>query len=213
LGQFTTLFFDIGGVILTNGWDQAARQRAAATFGLTWDTFEERHQAAVDAFETGRMGIDEYVAFVVFDRARGFSAGEFKDFIFAQSEEMTKSRIFVDQLAGSPEYFVAAINNEGRDVNEYRIAKFVLARTFRLFFSSCYVGVRKPAPAIFRMALDVTQRSSAESIFIDDRAENLEGARQVGLTTIQFKTVAQLEAELRDLGVTIQKEGQTRGKV
>lgn len=211
MAQFTTLFFDIGGVILTNGWDQLARRRAAAAFGLNWDEFEDRHQSAVDAFETGRMSIEEYVAFVAFNRARGFSADDFKDFMFAQSEEMPDSRKFVDLFARSPEYLVATINNEGRGVNEYRIAKFNLARTFSLFFSSCYVGVRKPAPAIFRMALDVTQRTAAESIFVDDRVENLEGARQVGIATIQFKNVAQLEAALRDLGVTPQNETQTRG--
>jgi putative hydrolase of the HAD superfamily len=201
LGQFTTLFFDIGGVILTNGWDQPSRRHAAETFSLGWDNFEHRHQQAVDAFETGRMGIDEYIAIVVFDQPRAFAADVFKKFMFDQSQEMPDSRKFVDQFARLPQYLVAAINNEGREVNAYRIAKFDLTRTFSMFFSSCYVGIRKPAPEIFRLALDVTQRKSGESIFVDDREENLEGARQVGIAAIQFKNVAQLDSDLRSMGV------------
>jgi putative hydrolase of the HAD superfamily len=201
LAQFTTLFFDIGGVILTNGWDQPARRHAAETFSLDWDNFEHRHQQAVDAFETGRMGIDEYIAKIVFDYPRPFAADDFKRFMFTQSQEMPESRKFVDQFARLPQYLVAAINNEGREVNAYRIAKFDLGHTFSMFFSSCYVGIRKPDPAIFRLALDVTQRKSAESIFVDDREENLEGARQAGIAAIQFKNVAQLESDLRNMGV------------
>jgi putative hydrolase of the HAD superfamily len=211
LGQFSTLFFDIGGVILTNGWDQIARRHAAETFDLDWDNFEDRHQMSVDAFETGRIGIDAYIAAVVFNEPRGFAADDFKAHMFAQSVEMPESRKFVDQFAGMPEYFVATINNEGREINEYRIAKFDLTRTFSMFFSSCYVGLRKPAPAIFRLALDVSQRRAAETIFVDDREENLDGARQLGITTIQFKNVAQLESDFRTLGIHFQKEIQTRG--
>ena len=204
--SITTLFFDVGGVILTNGWDQVAREKAASHFELNFAEFEQRHQAAVDAFEKGYLGIDDYIAQVVFDKPRGFTVAEFREFMYAQSKELKPAHEFVDHLAHSPKLFVACINNEGREVNEYRIVKFDLARNFKLFFSSCYVGLRKPDPAIFRLALDVTRRKAAECVFVDDRVENLEGARRVGLQTIQYRNVSQLKQELRDLGVTPQPE-------
>lgn len=210
MGGITTLFFDVGGVILTNGWDQVAREKAASHFELNFAEFEQRHQAAVDAFEKGRISIDDYIAQVVFDKPRGFTVAEFREFMYAQSKELKPAREFVDHLSRSPELFVACINNEGREVNEYRIVKFDLARTFKLFFSSCYVGLRKPDPAIYRLALDVTRRKTAESIFVDDRAENLEGARRVGLQTIHYRNVSQLKGELRDLGVTPLPEMKTK---
>lgn len=204
----TTLFFDVGGVILTNGWDTLAREKAAARFDLNWDDFERRHHAAVDAFERGKIGIDDYVAQVAFDQPRNFTPTEFREFIYSQSQELPAARAFVDRLACSPQLFVATINNEGREVNETRIARFDLRRTFKLFFSSCYVGLRKPDPAIFRLALDVTQRAASESVFIDDREENVEGAQRAGLPTIRYQNVAQLETELAKLGVTPQREFQ-----
>ncbi len=123
--------------------------------------------------------------------------------MFRQSKEIPDSRKFVDQIARVSGCLVATINNEGREVNEYRITKFDLARTFSMFFSSCYVGLRKPDPAIFRLALDVAHRKSAESVFVDDREENLEGAKQVGITTLQFKGVAQLQSDLHALGISL----------
>jgi putative hydrolase of the HAD superfamily len=203
VGGITTLFFDVGGVILTNGWDQTAREKAASHFEMNFAEFEQRHEGAVDAFEKGHLSIDDYIAQVVFDKPRGFTMAEFREFIYAQSKELKPAREFVDQLARSPKYFTACINNEGREVNEYRITKFGLARTFKLFLSSCYVGLRKPDPAIYRLALDVTRRAAAESIFVDDRVENLEGARRVGLQTIHYQNVSQLKEELRDLGVAL----------
>jgi putative hydrolase of the HAD superfamily len=203
MSTINALFFDVGGVILTNGWDLAARQQAAAKFGLEMDSFERRHQAAVNGFEAGQTSLPEYLAQVVFNQRRSFGEKDFRDFMFAQSQEISAVRSFVDRLARAGRWRVAAINNEGREVNAYRIATFDLRRTFADFFSSCYLGVRKPSPAIFRMALDVTQRRGAESIFVDDRLENVEGARQAGLTAIRFQDLAQLERELQERGVAL----------
>jgi putative hydrolase of the HAD superfamily len=203
LSRVTALFWDIGGVILTNGWDTPSRKDAAAKFGLDWDDFEKRHPAANEAFETGKTGLDEYLAATVFYRPRPFSADDFKKFMFSESRELPESRAVVDRLARAGRYLMAAINNEGAEVNAYRIAQFDLRRTFGLFFSSCYVGLRKPDPAIYRLALDVTQRQPEESIFVDDRETNLEGARKTGLKTIHFESASQVEAELRRNGVEI----------
>jgi putative hydrolase of the HAD superfamily len=197
----TTVFWDIGGVILSNGWDEEARERAEQHFQLDRNDFEARHEAAFPAYETGQISLGEYLNRVLFYRARTFSVDEVTNFIFAGSSEKTDSRQILDELTASKRYLMAMLNNEGREINEYRIEKFGLARNFSLFFSSCYVGVRKPGDAIYRLALDVTRRAPGECIFIDDRLENLVSPREMGMRTIHFQNAAQLRADLAKNGV------------
>lgn len=204
MGEVSTLFFDIGGVLLTNGWDRDSRVAAAGQFHLDWNDFEVRHEAALVAFETGKMGLEEYLDRVIFYRARDFTREQFKKFIYAQAKAMLDSLAFMERLARKPrKYLISSLNNESRDLNEYRIDTFGLRAYFDVFLSSCYLGVRKPDVEIYERALEITQRRGDETIFIDDRAENLEGARAVGMNAIQFKDAAQLERELKSLGVEI----------
>jgi putative hydrolase of the HAD superfamily len=201
--EVTALFWDIGGVILSNGWDRAARGEAAKKFGLDWEDFQERHELANPAFDTGRITLDTYLDRTVFYRKRTFTRDEFKAFIFDQSREFPESRAVLSRVAKSSKYFLATINNEPRELNLLRIEKFNLRQEFEAFFSSCFVGLRKPEEGIYRLALDVTQRRPGECVFIDDRALNLECARQLGMRTIQFQNAAQLSQELAANGVTL----------
>jgi putative hydrolase of the HAD superfamily len=200
--EVTALFWDIGGVVLSNGWDEEARERAVQHFQLDRDDFETRHAASFDTFETGHITLAEYLNRAIFYRPRGFSREEFTAFIFAQSSEKVETHVLLDDLTASKKYLLAMLNNEGREINEYRIEKFGLARNFTLFLSSCYVGIRKPDEAIYRIAVDVIQRDPAACVFIDDRAENLVGAQQLGMRTIHFQNAEQLRAELAHNGVS-----------
>jgi len=199
--KIATVFLDVGGVILTNGWDSTARRAAQSKFQLDFRDFEERHLLANPAFERGKMTLDEYLERTIFYRTRTFSPREFKDFMCAQSQEMPESLEFARRLARSGRYLIAAINNEGAELNAYRVDQFALREIFAAFFSSCYVGIQKPDAGIYQMALNVLQRSADESIFVDDRAANIEGAQKVGMTTILFQNAAQLESDLRSFGV------------
>nr|HEV7955484.1 HAD family phosphatase [Candidatus Acidoferrales bacterium] len=199
--KITTLFFDVGGVILTNGWDSAARHAAMSKFQLDAAEFEARHELANPAWERGEITLEEYLARTVFYRERTFSPKEFEDFMYAQSQALPESLEFVRGMARSGRYFMAVISNESAEINAYRIQKFGLREIFVAFFSSCYVGIQKPDSRIFRMALDVTQRGADECIFVDDRAENVAGARKVAMNTIQFQNISQVSAELKNLGV------------
>jgi putative hydrolase of the HAD superfamily len=203
MAKVTTIFWDIGGVILTNGWDLPARREAAVKFSLNADDFEERHELANPAFEVGRATLDQYLERTVFYCKRSFSPSDFKDFMYARSGEFPEPRAIVDRIAASGRYLIAVINNEGAELNDYRIEKFSLRRTFASFFSSCYVGLRKPSPAIYELALKVTQRTPGECIFVDDRAINVESARQLGMDAIVFQDAKQLGEELRGRGIEI----------
>lgn len=201
--QVTALFFDIGGVLLTNGWDRDSRMAAAKEFDLDWNDFEDRHELVLHAFETGKLGLEEYLDRVIFYCPRDFTREQFKAFIYSQAQAMPESLALMPRLVKAGRYLISALNNESRDLNEYRIDKFHLREYFDVFLSSCYLGVRKPDAAIYRLALSITQRRGEESVFVDDRALNLECARELGMRTIQFKNAAQLEAELKELGVEI----------
>jgi len=203
LPKITTLFWDIGGVILTNGWDRESRKEAAATFHLDWEEFQDRHDLSFPAFDSGQITLNEYLERTLFYRTRPFSREEFTAFMFAQSKEYPETRAILDKVTSSREYFVGAINNEPLELNQYRIEAFDLRRNFLVFFSSCYVHSRKPEETIFRVALEVTQRPPGQCLFIDDRPLNLESPRKLGLNTIHHQDADQLRTELRKFGVEV----------
>jgi putative hydrolase of the HAD superfamily len=203
LPEITTLFWDIGGVIMTNGWDTRARRRAAETFHLDWEEFQDRHDLSFPAFDSGLISLDEYLNRILFYRPRAFTREEFIAFMFAQSKEYPESRAVLDRLARLQKYFIGSINNEPLELNEYRIKAFHLRRDFQVFFSSCYLHTRKPEETIYRIALEVTQRAAAECVFIDDRPLNLENPRKLGFKTIHYQGAEQLRAELTNCGVEV----------
>jgi len=202
MAQVTTLFWDNGGVILTNGWDRDSRKKAVEKFQLDWADFEDRHELMLNAFEEGRTTLDEYLRRTIFYRPRDFKPEEFKQFMFDQSQPFPESLDLLARLARTRRYAMAALNNESLEINEYRVHKFHLRDYFEMFLSSCYLGVRKPMPQIYQLALRITQREAAECVLIDDRGLNLEYAREQGMHTIQFQNAAQLQGELEKLGIT-----------
>jgi len=197
-----TLFWDNGGVILTNGWDRDSRRKAVEKFRLDWAEFEDRHELMLNAFEEGRLSLDDYLKRTVFYRERTFTQEQFKEFMFAQSQPFPESLEYLGRLARTRRYVMAALNNESLEINEYRVRKFQLRDYFEAFFSSCYLGVRKPDREIYHTALKITQCAPYESVLIDDRGLNLECASEAGIQTVQFRNVEQLRVDLAKLGVT-----------
>ncbi len=201
--NITALFWDIGGVLLTNAWDREQRTRALAHFNLPADEFEERHQMVVSSFERGLISLDEYLDRTAFCHPQGFSTQAFRDYMFSLSQPHAEALALARELAGSGQYLMGSINNESRELNHYRIQTFGLRDIFTLFVSSCYVGFRKPEEAIYKLAISITQKDPAECCFIDDRALNLESAARLGMNTIQMEDAAQLRRDLQELGVQI----------
>jgi putative hydrolase of the HAD superfamily len=201
--RFKTLFFDIGGVCLTNGWDTEARLAAASHFVLDVNETEDRHQALADAFERGELSLDAYLDHVIFHRVRAFSRDAFIAFMRSRSQPHSASLSVIARLASDGRYRLATINNESREMNRYRIDTFGLGAIFSAFFSSCYLGVRKPDARIYEIALDVMQADREASLFVDDREENVEGARAVGLRAIHAPEPGRFVEYLHDAGVEI----------
>ncbi len=197
----THIFFDIGGVLGTNGWDREQRVAAVRHFELDVGELEELHGETVAMLEQGRMALDEYLRCTVFYRPRPFKPEEFKTFMLAQSAPFPDSIDLARALARTGRYRMMTINNESAELNHHRLAQFGLRDIFVTFFSSCWVGVLKPAQRIYEVALAMSQAPPEGSVFIDDRERNLEPARTLGMQTIRFTDALRLRQDLADLGV------------
>jgi putative hydrolase of the HAD superfamily len=199
--RITTLFLDIGGVLLTNGWDHHARRRAAERFGFDYDDMNERHHLTFDTYESGKLTLDKYLERVVFDRSRDFSREEFKEFMFEQSEPLADELDFFLRLKARHGLVVAAVSNEARELTEYRVREFGLRRLIDFFVSSCFVHLRKPDEDIYRLALDISQARVDEVVYIDDRRMFVEVARKMGIHSIHRVDTVTVRSELAKLGL------------
>lgn len=199
---FDVILFDVGGVLLTNGWDHTERVEVVESFGLDVAEFELRHPESNDAWERDAITAKEYLNATVFYEPRSFSHEDFLKAILEQSVPIPNSALPVlKELADSGKYLVGALNNEAREPNEYRFKKFGLCEHFEVALSSCYLGLRKPLPAIYKRAIDILGRPAERILFIDDRQKNIDGAAAAGLTAIRFTGEEDLRRELGKLEV------------
>jgi putative hydrolase of the HAD superfamily len=203
MSEIRAIFWDIGGVLLSNAWDHTERAEALEHFHLDEKEFHARHEMVVSSFERGKITLDEYLDRTVFYCDRPFTREEFREYMFSLSQPIPDVLAFARRLADSGKYFMATINNESRELNLHRIENYGLREIFRLFVSSCFVGLRKPESGIYRLAIETTQINPVECCFIDDRALNLECAAKLGMRTIQMQTLEQLQQELGKLGVKV----------
>ncbi len=205
--EISTILWDVGGVLLTNGWDRTQREAVLAHFSLDESEFERRHAALDAAWERDELTADEYMRRTVFYEPRSFTPGEFLEAVRAESRLLEDSAIGILRgLSASEEYVLATVNNESRALNEYRIAKFDLLDEFDAFFSSCYLGLRKPDRKIYQLALDVLQRDPEETVFIDDREENVAAAASLGIHGVRYEGSAALAGALERLGVRVRQD-------
>lgn len=197
--SYSTIFLDIGGVILSNGWDHALREKAAQTFQLDRVEMNKRHALMFDTYEIGKISLDDYLEKVVFYQPRTFSLQEFKEFMFSQSFSFPEMIELIRTLKKEQSLRIVAVSNEGRELMENRIKKFQLKSFIDIFICSSYVGLRKPDYAIYHLALDLSQAKPEEVIYIDDRPLLAEIGRSLGLQTIQHSSVDQTRKLLYDL--------------
>jgi putative hydrolase of the HAD superfamily len=201
MAEVPTLFFDVGGVILTNAWDTAARKRAAEAFGLDYSEFQTRHEMLKTALETGRLSLDSYIHKTVFHRSRSFSPQDFQVFMYSQSQPLDDALAWVRALAATGKYRLFTLNNESRELQEYRVRTFRLHTIFNGFFTSCYLGQVKPDEAIYLNALGIAGCSRRQAIFIDDRPLNVEPAVALGLNAVYYQGLDALRAYLKEQGI------------
>jgi putative hydrolase of the HAD superfamily len=199
---FDVILFDVGGVLLTNGWDHNERAQAVEQFHLDAAEFETRHLATYDAWERDLINIWTYLDGTVFYEARSFSPQDFFQFMLSLSKPLPSTALgILAEVAASHNYMVGALNNEARETNEYRFRKFGLLEHFEVAFSSCYLGLRKPNPAIYKRAIDILGKPPERILFIDDRQENVDGATGAGMKALRFDGADLLRKDLTALGI------------
>ncbi len=183
------IFFDIGGVLLTNGWGHEARQKASVLFKFDYNEMNLLHEFIFNVYEIGRISLDEYLDTCVFNKPREFTKEDFKAYMYAQSLELPELLQWVINWKKTinGKYRIISINNEGKELNEYRIKKFKLHQCFDAFISSCEVGMRKPDPGIFQLAMGVAQATPEECYYFDDRPMLVEAAKKLGIIGFHHK--------------------------
>ncbi len=186
--MITTLFLDIGGVLLTNGWDRGMRKKAAELFSLNYEELDERHHLTFDTYEEGKLSLDDYLSRVVFYEKRNFSRNEFMDFMLKQSEPYPQMIDMFRKIKSLNRLKLVAVSNEGREINAHRVVTFKLTDLIDLFVISAFVHVRKPDTEIFRYALDLAQAEADKVLYIDDRPMFIEVAQTLGIRGINHRT-------------------------
>lgn len=201
MNPITTLFLDIGGVLLTNGWDHLARKRAATNFKLDWAETEVLHHLMFDTYEEGKLTLEEYLSRAVFYKERPFTRDQYREFMFAQSHAYPEMIELFTQLKVRHKLKIAVVSNEAREVNAYRIAKFKLNGFVDFFISSCFVHLRKPDVDIFRLALDVAQIPVEQILYIDNTPMFVQIAEDLGIQSILHTDYKATCAKLASFGL------------
>lgn len=199
----TCVLLDIGGVLLTNGWDHLVRRRAAANFKLEWTEMEARHRLTFEVYEEGKLTMDEYLALVVFHEKRSFTPAQFRNFMFAQSKSFPKMIALVSQLKLELGMKIAIVSNEGHEMNAYRVRKFKLDRLVDTFISSSFVHARKPDVAMFQFALDIAQVPASSAVFIDNTPMFVQVAESLGIRSILHTGFRSTRERLSALGLPV----------
>lgn len=187
LARIKVVFMDIGGVLLTNGWGHESREKAAKHFGFDYGEMEALHNFIYNVFEIGSIDLDQYLDTVLFYRDRDFTKSEFKEFMYGCSQELPDVLSWAKQWKKRIGVPVFALNNESRELNDYRIKKFGLHDLFDGFFSSCYVGARKPDPEIYMRAMKIAHVEPEECVYFDDRLLLVKAARSLGIQAIHHE--------------------------
>jgi putative hydrolase of the HAD superfamily len=201
LAKIRAIFWDVGGVLLSNAWDREQRLRTLKHFDLDEVEFDDRHEMLVSSLERGKISLQEYLERTIFYRSRSFTKEAFTEYVFSLSQPDAETLRLAVDLARSGKYLMATINNESKELNLFRIQTFGLREIFTLFVSSCFVGLRKPEEGIYRLALEITQKAPEECCFIDDRPLNLDSASKLGMHVIQMENADQLRRKLQKLGI------------
>lgn len=191
-----TLFLDIGGVVLTNAWDTTQRKKAAETFKLDWDQLAIRHELFYPAHEEGKMGLDGYLDRVIFHTERPFSRDEFIQFMRSLSQPLEGMIPLFTEVKKTRDVQIVFLSNEGRDLANFRLDHFKLMELGDFFLISSFVGVRKPNPAIYQMAKELTQVPEEEMLYIDDRENLVKVGSLLGIPSYRHESFVETKKRL-----------------
>jgi HAD superfamily hydrolase (TIGR01509 family) len=205
-GSIRTLFWDIGGVVLTNGWDIDQRTKVLSRLGVDLEAYEEVHERANYYWERGLITAKEFFAQTVLNPNPKLDL----TFDIVWKQVCAQSKVLhpecldiLAELKRQGRYRLATLNNESRELNGHRLDAFKLRSLFDYFICSGYVHEMKPLPGVYRSAIDISGFEARTALFIDDKEENCESAKVLGMQTIWFKNPEQLCTALADYDIHV----------
>lgn len=199
INDLKILFFDVGGILLTNGWGHESRKKAAEIFKLDYNEIDALHNFIFNVYEIGSITLDEYLDTVIFNYPRDFVRQDFKDFMYSQSVELPNMLQWLKEWKKDCGFRIISINNEGKELNDYRVQKFKLHHAFDAFISSCEVNMRKPDPRIFKLALGIAQASPSQCVYFDDRTMFANAAQKLGIRSFHHTNFEETRQILENL--------------
>lgn len=199
ISDLKILFFDVGGILLTNGWGHESRREAAHKFGMDYAEMDALHNFIFNVYEIGSVTLDEYLDTAVFNKPRDFVREDFKEFMYAQSVELPNMLQWLKEWKQDCGFRIISINNEGKELNDYRVQKFKLHLAFDAFISSCEVKIRKPDPGIFKLALGIAQTTTNQCVYFDDRLMFVNAAQNLGIRSFHHTSFEATKEILENL--------------
>ena len=199
INDLKILFFDVGGILLSNGWGHESRKKAALQFGLDYAEVDALHNFIFNVYEIGSITLDEYLDTVIFNYPRDFVRQDFKDFMYSESVELPGMLQWLKDWKKDCGFRIISINNEGKELNDYRVQKFKLHKAFDAFISSCEVKMRKPDPGIFKLALGIAQASPSQCVYFDDRVMFANAAQKFGIRSFHHTSFESTKEILENL--------------
>jgi putative hydrolase of the HAD superfamily len=191
------LILDYGNV-LTHPQDEAWMDRAARRLGAGGAAFRAaywRHRHAYDA----DLPAAEYWRRVLAASRPGGGAPDAAELAWLIAADVASWSVYHDEVWALAAAFRAAggrtgfLSNSGPEVMARVRADHPLEMRFDAVVISCEVGLAKPDPRIFRLGLERLGLPAAATLFVDDRADNVEAAARVGLRAFQFAGADALE--------------------
>jgi putative hydrolase of the HAD superfamily len=189
----------VGGKVHTNGRAHESRKKAAEKFGLNYEEVNSLHNFIFNVYEIGGVTLDEYLDTVIFNHPRDFVREDFKDFMYASSVELPDMLEWLKEWKKDCGFRIISINNEGKELNDYRVRKFKLHQSFDAFVSSCEVKMRKPDPGIFQLAMGIAQASPQQCVYFDDRIMFVHTAKKLGIRSFLHTDFESTKKILEDL--------------
>jgi HAD superfamily hydrolase (TIGR01509 family) len=202
-----TIFWDLGGVVLTNGWDPGQRKRVLSRLGVNLEAYEELHDRANYYWERGLLTAKDFFSQTVLlpNPKLDLTFDMLWPQVCAASKVLHPECLdMLAELKQMGRYRIATLNNESRELNEYRLDAFKLRSLFDYFICSGYVHEMKPNLGIYKSAIDISGFAASSALFIDDKPENCAAAEAVGMHAIRFESPAQLCTALVEYGIQLQ---------
>ena len=195
------LIFDLGGVVVR--WDPAAIIAGVFHDAEVRTKVREGVFAHPDWLELDRGTLDREDAIRRAAQRLGMAEAEIRRLLVAVPPSLTPIHETIELLyrlkaRGHPLYCLSNMHFASIEHLEREHRFF---EVFNGIVISCRLKLCKPEPAIYQHALKAHGLKASDTVFIDDVDVNIAAAAKAGIRTIQFKTAAQCERELRALGV------------